>query len=153
MYLRKRLQKLNQCGDTIVEVLVAIAVISLVMGGAFVMTNRSLQDSRSAQERVNATKLVESQIELLKNLAITSPSSIFGPSVPASYCITSASVVVASSNAACIVDISGTATTGQPAFHLSISRSGNTFTILDTWVSFRGNVTNNVVMKYRVYQQ
>jgi prepilin-type N-terminal cleavage/methylation domain-containing protein len=152
MYI-KRLLKLAQRGDTIVEVLVAIAVISLVMGGAFVMTNRSLQDSRSAQERVNATKLTESQIELLKNLVATNPTAVFGASVPASYCLTGASAVVASTNVACTVDVSGAATIGQPAFHLSISRSGNTFTFLNSWISFRGNVTNNVVMKYRVYQQ
>lgn len=148
----RNLRCLSERGDSIVEVLIAIAVISLVMGGAFVMTNRSLQGSRDGQERVNAAKLVETQVEQIKNLASTNPNALFAVSVPASYCITSAGAVVASTNAACLVNISGTPTTAQPAFRLTITRSGNTFTVRNVWTSIRGNVQNNVEMKYRAYQ-
>lgn len=145
------IRDLRERGDTIVEVLVAIAVITFVMGGAFVMTNHSLQGTRDAQERVNAVKLTESQVEQIKNLVSTSPTSIFGAGVPASYCITSAGAVVNSTNAACTVGVSGAATTGQPAFHLAITRATNTFTVTNTWTSVRGNTTNTVQMKYRAY--
>jgi prepilin-type N-terminal cleavage/methylation domain-containing protein len=146
-----RMHRLTQKGDTIVEVLIAIAVISLVMAGAFVMTNSSLQGSRTAQERTNAVKLTESQVELIKSLSATDDQALFGAGVPAAYCITNAVTVVAASNAACTVDSTGSATTVQPAYHLSVSRSGNTFTVKNTWTSIRGNTTNNVEMKYRVY--
>jgi prepilin-type N-terminal cleavage/methylation domain-containing protein len=132
----------SERGDTLVEVLIAIAVITSVMGGAFVMTNRSLQGSRDAQERVNSTKLVESQIEQTKNLAATTPTAIFGTGVPSSFCI----------NAACLVDVTGAPSTAQPNFRLTATRSGNTFTFTSTWTSVRGNVSNNVVIKYRIYQ-
>lgn len=138
-------------GDTLVEVLIAIAVISLILGGAFVMTNRSLLGTRDAQERVNATKLVEGQIEQIKNLAATDSDVLFGAGVPATYCITAAGAVVTSSNGACTVDVGGQPTTAEPQFHLQVTRSGNTFTILNTWTSVRGDVQNNVEMKYRAY--
>jgi Tfp pilus assembly protein PilV len=152
MFIR-RFIVLSQSGDTIIEVLMAIAVISSVMGGAFVMTNRSLQNSRDSQERVNATKLVESQVEQVKNLASTNASQVFGAGVPASFCISGATgLPVASTGAPCLVNTSGNATSNQPSFRLADSRSGNTFTFTATWTSVRGNAQNKVEIKYRVYQ-
>lgn len=142
----------SQKGDTIVEVLIAIAVMTSVLGGAFVMTNRSLQNTRTAQERVNAVKLAESQVELIKNVVATNPDAIFGAGVPAAYCINSAGTVLTSTNAACKVDGAGNATTTQPAFNLSITRSSNTFTVTNSWVSIRGGGNNSVQMKYRAYE-
>jgi Tfp pilus assembly protein PilV len=141
----------SQKGDTIVEVLIAIAVITSVLGGAFVMTNRSLQNTRTAQERVNAVKLAESQVELLKDVVATNPDSIFGAGTPASYCITSTGTVLSSTNASCKMDASGTATTAEPAYNLAITRSGNTFTVNTSWTSIRGGGNNSVQMKYRAY--
>lgn len=139
-------------GDTLVEVLIAIAVISLILGGAFVMTNRSLQGTRDAQERVNATKLVEGQIEQIKDIAATDSDSLFGASAPASFCINSAGGVVSSTNSGCRVDASGGTPVGEPIFNLAVTRSGNTFTIRNTWNSVRGGGQNNVEMKYRAYE-
>lgn len=146
--IRQRLA-LKQRGDTIVEVLISIAVISLIMGGAFVITNRSLQGTRRAQERQNALKLVESQLEQIKNLSATSGSPIFSISTP--VCITPAGAIVADSNAACAVDTEGNPSTTEPVFHLSISRSGNTFTVTNNWANVRGTGNDLVEMKYRVY--
>lgn len=63
---RRWLQGLNQTGDTIVEVLLAIAVVSSVLGGAFVSANRSLRGTQISSERGEALKLVEGQLESLK---------------------------------------------------------------------------------------
>jgi Tfp pilus assembly protein PilV len=153
MFIRPR--KLAERGDTIVEVLISIAVISMALGGAFVTTNRSLQGTRQAQERVNATKLVEGQLEQLRAVAASNSAYIFGAGVPASYCISGsialpANPVVSSSNAACAVNTSGTPSSVEPVFHLSISRSGNTFTVNNTWYNVHGT-QDHVVMEYRLY--
>lgn len=58
---------LSQTGDTIVEVLIAMAVLSMVLGGAYVASNRSLAVSQQNQERAEALKLVEGQMEQLKS--------------------------------------------------------------------------------------
>jgi type II secretory pathway pseudopilin PulG len=150
MFITK-IKALQERGDTIVEVLISIAVISTVMAGAFVTTNHSLQATRQAQERVNGLKLVESQIELIKAVASTNSNALFGAGAPVSYCITSASAVVASTNTACAVDTTGAASSKEPVFHLSITRTNNTFTIRNTWSNVRG-AQDNVEMKYRMYQ-
>lgn len=55
----------DSTGDTIVEVLIAIAVIGIVLGGAFVSVNRSLKGTQLSKERVEALGLTRSQMEIL----------------------------------------------------------------------------------------
>lgn len=149
--MRITFRRLKEQGDTIVEVLVAIGVTSLILGGAFVITNRSLQGTRQASERQNALKLVESQLEWIKSLSATDATTLFSAPMPA--CITSAGAIVTDSNAACFVNTDGAPipTSVQPRFHLSVSRSGNTFTVRNTWDNVRGSGQDLVEMKYRVY--
>jgi type II secretory pathway pseudopilin PulG len=147
----------RQRGDTIVEVLISLTVISLVLGGAYVTTNKSLIATRSAQERSNALKLAESQIEQIKGLIATSPTTVFGGAVPSPFCVytdTSTSTVklVAATDVHCIVDTSGAATTAEPKFKLSVTRSVNDFTVKNTWNDLSGNVTDQLQLKYRAYQ-
>lgn len=144
------IKKLSDRGDTIVEVLISIGVISLILGAAFVMTNRSLQGTRQSQERVNAVKLVESQIERIKYFAATDSDAIFNP--PTSpFCISNTNTVVDAANAACAVSTDGAPTTQDPVFHLSISRSGNVFTVINRWDNVRG-AQDKLEMKYKVYE-
>ncbi len=58
-------------GDTIVEVLIAISVVSIILGGAYVTSSRSLGNIRAAQERIEALKLIEGQLERLSVIAQT----------------------------------------------------------------------------------
>ena len=57
--------KLKQRGDTIVEVLIATAVVSLVLTGAMAVSNNSLKQIRGAQERSEAQAYAQSTVELL----------------------------------------------------------------------------------------
>ena len=66
MRFKKFKEFASQRGDTIVEVLLAMAVVGLVLGVAYGITNRSVAIGRSAQERSEALKLAETQLELLK---------------------------------------------------------------------------------------
>jgi Tfp pilus assembly protein PilV len=59
----------NQTGDTIVEVLISIAVISLVLGGAFVVAQRSSNTLESSQEHNAAEELARNQIEQIRTIA------------------------------------------------------------------------------------
>jgi prepilin-type N-terminal cleavage/methylation domain-containing protein len=57
----------KQSGDTIIEVLLAMSVIGLVLGAAFGIANRSVQIGQDAQERTEALKIAESQLEIFKS--------------------------------------------------------------------------------------
>lgn len=74
------MRRLRQAGDTIVEVLIATAVLGVVLAGAYGVASRSLRAARQAQERGEALKLVESQIELLKNYQLD-PQAVGGESI------------------------------------------------------------------------
>ena len=147
MFIRPKV--LGQRGDTIVEVLIAIAVVSLILGGAFVTTNKSLVATRTSEEQGNATKLTQGQIEFLKSIIASSPNTI--DTAPTNFCVTSASTVAASSSGACKVDSTGAPTTAEPIYNLNISRSGDTFTVRTTWNSISKTGTNTVQMVYRIY--
>lgn len=62
----------SQGGDTIVEVLISLAVLGLIIAGSFSIVNSALRNSRQAQERAEATKLAESQVEIIK----TNPENV-----------------------------------------------------------------------------
>lgn len=61
--------KRNQAGDTIIEVLLAIAIVGMVLGASYSTATRALRSGRFAQEHTEALKLAESQMEKLKYLA------------------------------------------------------------------------------------
>ena len=87
-------KKLNQAGDTILEVLIAIAVVGLVLGLSYTSVNRSLKATRASQERGEAIKIAESQLEKLNLLSVvpvgvSDPSSIFNPT-NRNFCLYSA---------------------------------------------------------------
>lgn len=143
----------RQRGDTIVEVLIAIAIVSMVLAGAYVTTNRSLQATRAAQERAIALKLGESQIEQIKGLAATNPTVLFGATAPSPFCISSGTgLPVAATNAACAVNTSGAPTTQEPVFRISIARTNNDFVLTQTWFNVGGKNTDSLQLRYRVYE-
>lgn len=150
----------SERGDTIVEVLISIAVISLILGGAYVTTNKSLLATRGAQERSNATKLAEAQVEQLKAVIATSPDSVFGGGAANPFCIyqnpaSGALQVLPTTSPNCRVTVAGVPTTGEPGFNLSISHptvTSSDFTIRATWANVGGKVTDQLQIKYRVYR-
>jgi len=153
--IRNQATQLGARGDTVVEVLMSIAVISLVLSGAYVTANRSLQGARLAEERNNALKMAEAQVEQIKYMASLYPDRLFGAGAPASYCLVN-SATVASTQATpdpkCKVDSSGTPTTAEPAYTLTITRNVNTFVVTSTWTKFGSNTLNSAELKYRAYQ-
>lgn len=53
----------KQAGDTIVEVLIAVAIVSGVLGTAYAIVNKTVLSSQQAQEHSQALKIAESQFE------------------------------------------------------------------------------------------
>lgn len=63
-----RHMKLSQRGDTLVEVLLATVVISVVIMGAYTLTNRATRINQTAIERTTATNLVRQQLEFMRGM-------------------------------------------------------------------------------------
>lgn len=67
--LHTAVRRLGNTGETIVEVLLTIAIVGSVVTGAYAVASRSLAAARQAQERGEALKIAEGQVEQLKLLA------------------------------------------------------------------------------------
>lgn len=59
---------MKQRGDTLVEVLLATVVISMVIAGAFTLTNRATRGNQAAIERTTVANLMREQIELIRGI-------------------------------------------------------------------------------------
>lgn len=79
------MQRLNQKGDTIVEVLISVAIVGLMLTGAFAISNASYRQIRMAQERSEAQRIAQSAVELL-DTGTAAKKLTEGPS-PAPFCI------------------------------------------------------------------
>jgi type II secretory pathway pseudopilin PulG len=144
-----RFRKLQERGDTIVEVLISIAVVSLVLGGAYVTTNTSLRSTRAAQEQGDALKLVEGQLEQIKGYLNDGTRSV--TSMPTSdFCMKNGTTASPLSQCKINADGSTASAAAQPAYQLNINRSGNTFRISNDWTTAAGK-KGGMQMTYRVY--
>ncbi len=146
--------KLPSKGDTIVEVLIAIAIVSLVLSGAYASANRSLYGNRQAQERSEATKHVATQLERIKvkSMAELSPNTLF--------CLTTTLNVEVFSQAP-LPSIDNDDYSTYPAackegsgvvYYLSIELSGTTYTGRARWDRAGGNGREQLEIVYRTYQ-
>lgn len=153
--------KRNQRGDTILEVLLVIAVLSLVLTISMALSNRSSQGNRQAQERGEASKMAESQIEYLKSY-ITSTTN---PALPASgskFCMKTNGTPTATiagnipSDAqqetfSAFNDAALAECKKGEFYHSYIERQGNTFTAHTRWTKVNGNGIDEATMVHRVY--
>lgn len=69
--LIRRLRR-QQRGDTIVEVMVVLAVLGLAIGIAYATAHRSLLNARQAQENSQATAAAQTQVERIISIGCTS---------------------------------------------------------------------------------
>jgi prepilin-type N-terminal cleavage/methylation domain-containing protein len=69
--------RFNQAGDTLVEVLLATAILSMVLAGAFTISNRATRINQSAEERTQVSNLMQREVELLKAKHASNPDSLW----------------------------------------------------------------------------
>lgn len=62
---------MSQRGDTIVEVLMATVVLSIVLAGAFTLSNKAIQTGQSSLERTEAVNVIRDYAEALRFIHTT----------------------------------------------------------------------------------
>lgn len=152
----------RQAGDTIIEVLLCIAVVSTVLGGAYVTVRRGLDNSRQAQERSEGLKHVETQLEQLRIAVETNPSVVFaGTTATNDFCLDSSNTPIIarsapppqappldSDNFDAYVPACKFAGAGD-GYNMSITRSGNDFIARTRW-NREGGGRDEVQIRYRL---
>ena len=157
--LKSRLQQRNQRGDTIVEVLVVLAVLGLAIGISFATANSSLLATKGAQENSQASELLQSQVEALRYMVPTADSTAPDPSVlqtDAPFCLVTSSLPykVVSSPLDSVADEcqQGGPDPANPLYNVSIQFDGtSTYTLIATWDDISGQGKDSVTMVYRLY--
>jgi len=150
--------KLNQLGETIVEVLMSVVVIGSVIGGAYAIVGRSNNTIQADKERYQAQLLANNQADMLKAKAADNKPIIASFGVQ-SFCIDSNGVAaldqsVGGSNPC----DDASATGGGLTYHTSILPAKNSvgsiitdmFVITVTWGSLINKGQDNVRLVYGI---
>lgn len=152
-----KLRKLRETGDTIIEVLIAITIITATLGGAFVSADQSSKTTRRSQERGEALKITEGHVERFK--AAAGIRDLFNKTESTYYCVNDNLDVkdLTTSNlddftsgtypADCVVSPQGGVT-----YYVSIKRLGNDFSIRTRWDSFGRSTIEESHIYYRQYE-
>lgn len=157
------LKRLNQKGDTILEVLISVAVLSLILVTSFSLANRSSQATRQAAERGEASKIAQSEIEELKEYL--SQSGVTEPTADTFFCINpSQTPALISGLAVTLANIDAPATYNainnncregtddRYAVMAVKSSANNTYTVHTRWDSVAGR-TDKINLVHRVHPQ
>ena len=153
---RAVVSKLNQVGDTIVEVMLSLAVLGMIIGTAFAIANRSLNRAQQSQERTQALKLAEGQVDSVKYLSESSNEADK---------ITFESLQSATTNPRCLssfTDDGKVSIKDYPAddancqdgifsYSMLYDQSKHIFNVRVVWDSLSGG-QENVTIQYRVVQ-
>ncbi|MEO7364577.1 MAG: prepilin-type N-terminal cleavage/methylation domain-containing protein [Candidatus Saccharimonadales bacterium] len=168
---RRRAADRRQAGDTIVEVLVVLAVLGLAISVSYATAHRSLQATRQAEENAQATAILQSQIETMRSYAgrTDDPYNIYQTSK--AFCINANGQVV-NNNGMSPSDVTSNVRNGVTAdytkydaacnqgglFYITVgyiqSSGGNQvdiFTAKATWDDVRGEGQDTVTLVYRLH--
>ncbi|HVS58315.1 MAG TPA: hypothetical protein VHD60_01100 [Candidatus Saccharimonadales bacterium] len=151
--MRKRTRKTVYrmlAGDTIVEVMIALAVLGGALGVSYGIANRSLLQSRDAQERTSAVKLLQAQLEQLRSSGSISGTSVFSTS--GKFCFYTDS----SSGATGIVSWPNATTAPakcqQGFYAYSLTRGADdTFSAVVQWDNVFGSGKDTATLLYRMH--
>lgn len=147
----------NQHGDTIIEVLIAMTVASSVLGISLSTMNRNLNITRENQERTEASKWAQGQIEALR--AAIETESVAIPSSPSSFCLSNNGTTVTtigggSPHANIALDVYtdyGICKSADNLYHYAITHDGlNSYHFYVRWDALRGQPRNQIIMAYRI---
>ncbi len=155
----RQLQRFQK-GDTIVEVLICILIVSVVLGGAYTTTRQSSNGVRNSQEHAEALKLIQSQVEQLRTGASVPAPNIFTVANP--FCMLNGAAVTAT-NAGCQQNRSvETASADELAYELTVKRGDcalpasalpqcTKFEVRADWDGVTGTPSQETIF-YRLYQ-
>lgn len=141
--MSKLRQLLGQRGDTIIEVMLAVVALSLVVGGTYSIATRNLRAGRQAQERGEAVKIAESQLENIKSMAVEANNpNLYSAS---NFCFNPTSTITTGN---CTFD--GRYRVSINSVPTSVSQQ---FTVVVEWDSIGSTPIENVTVQYRVLDE
>ncbi len=123
----------DQRGDTIVEVLICLAIMGMVVASSYAIANRSQVGIRNSQERAEATKLAEMQVERVRQGVIEKrvDSGIGGKCIG--------------------IDLNPTSSCVDGLYTMSVVHESGAFIVDVTWDTLQTGEQSRVSMQYRTF--
>ncbi len=157
------MRKLQQAGDTIVEVIIVLAVLGTAISIAYSTASRSLQATRQAEENSQATQLVQSQIESLRSYSGVAPGDPHNIYIASgAFCFDTSGNVATSPTLLPTTTSTGAYNGGcvyNNLYNIAIFYTKNnllghqtdTFTVRATWDDVQGSGKDTVTLVYRLH--
>lgn len=163
---------LNQRGDTIIEVLIVLAILGFAISISYSSASRSLADSEQSEQNAYATEVGQSQIEQIRGAVTSSlPTLITGPTagqisnLPSTaqgpgaqeFCMSSGTAVLISgpncqnTQGGVTYTIADLLTQTAPLNPVAGLPLVNLFQVQVTWPDALGQGTDTVTLFYKVY--
>ncbi len=150
--LRRTVKEISQAGDTMVEVIVSMAILAVVLATAYATSTHSLQNGLESQYRDQALSYARQQIELIKNADNTSSSAINSYKVGQSFCVdpSTGQLTAVDQSGKCPLPV-GASGTNQSQYSVvdSYDSAAKSFKATVQWQSTNANVPNEVVLYYK----
>jgi type II secretory pathway pseudopilin PulG len=142
------IKRLTTSGETIVEVLIVMLILTSVMASAFVITTHTLNQDQGSQERSEAAGYAQSQIEFL-NSAIGDGTITSVTPLPTNFCFmpdgTRTTVtIITSLPLGCPPTPSS-----RYSSYISIDPANNAFVETVKWDNATGSGQDNIKLVYR----
>ncbi len=148
----------RQTGDTIVEVMISMAVLTIVITIAYATSTRSFHSSLNSQYRDQAVSFAQQQLELIKS-ADSSSSALINTykTLPGSFCISPSDTTATLTGASCKIALGGWGSSGDKTFTVANIYTGNppgvpngtkTFKVTVSWTS-ADNQPEQAVIYYK----
>lgn len=148
--------KLHSAGDTIVEVMVVLAVLGLAIGISYSTASRSLKNTRAAQDNAEATQLLQSQLETLRYMAPTLATSpgFANLNSGGTFCIDTTAAQATPDNSAIkhTTACKGLGNNGQYEVQITYFAGDNSFELKALWDDvITATKQDSVTFNYRPY--
>lgn len=147
----------RQRGDTIIEVLIAATVISAVIMGAYLLTQRSTSTVLYAQEHAEMVQVLQGQVEQVRALALAQKTPTGGIYSPGEFCVdasdpTDIKPVYKSDGENLSGEYANKCTNINDRYTVAVSYDSGTrvFNFKGNWDGLSGGV-NNASLVYRIY--
>lgn len=146
-------RKINQSGDTVIEVMMAMSILAVVLTVSFVAANRSLSDGTQAANRRQALQYAEEQVELIRVAANASDASQPGSNY-SDYTLNSQPFCIRTTGPNAgkkVAANSGLVCSSIPSanFHAGITYSDQTFHVSVLWENPNFKNPDQVMLYYR----
>jgi Tfp pilus assembly protein PilV len=150
--------RLTQQGDTIIEVMMAVTVAASMLAISYATMNRNLNTLQSNQEHAEAAKLLQGQIEKIRNTYNTKPDVLLAAG--SNFCLGTDNVMHAITGGSPHANISADNWSDYPAtcslgtdsrYHIGVTTPDNkNYKFFIRWDGVVFNTRNEVVMVYKI---